>query len=142
MTTSKVKINTNPVANGYASAGERIVEYSSPNGGGLISFGDTDDGRLQVQLYRHDATVHITVGQAESVAGDVKPAPTVAVDISGDYPILVSIAAGPFFAREAEPDEGYEFPWIVLDERTGEHVATGTLTVAAEWVDRLNRTAR
>lgn len=60
-----VKINKNPVAGGYASPGEKIIEYSSPAGGGLISF-KVVDGRLTVDLYRHDPTVDIRVGKAST----------------------------------------------------------------------------
>lgn len=61
----KVSVNTNPGANGYAGPGERIVEYSAPNGdGGLILFAIAEDGHVQVHLYRHDPTVEISVGKA------------------------------------------------------------------------------
>lgn len=60
---AKPRVNTNPVANQYTGAGERIVEYSSANGGGLIAFHQTGDGRLIVYLYRHDATVDIRVSE-------------------------------------------------------------------------------
>jgi hypothetical protein len=60
MSTRKIKVNLKPVADQYASTGERIVEYSSAHGGGLISFRLTDDGYLVVDLYREDGTVLIT----------------------------------------------------------------------------------
>ena len=60
---AKPKVTTNPVANQYASENQRIVEYSSKAGGGLIAFTVTDDGRLVVDLYQHDATVEIRVGK-------------------------------------------------------------------------------
>ena len=59
---AKPSVNTNPVANQYAGHTERIIEYSSPNGGGLISLRTMDDGTLRVDLYRHDPTVTIVVG--------------------------------------------------------------------------------
>lgn len=62
---AKPKVNTNPVANNYSHTNERIIEYSSKNGGGLISLRETDDGRLRVELYRHDATVDFSVGPPE-----------------------------------------------------------------------------
>lgn len=63
--TRKTKVNVNPIADKYANwPDERIIEYSSPAGGGLISFTLTDGG-LVVDLYRHDATVDIRVGKAD-----------------------------------------------------------------------------
>lgn len=56
-----VRINAQPVAQGYAARGEKIIEYSSPSGGGLISFREVD-GRVLVDLYRHDDTVDVRVG--------------------------------------------------------------------------------
>jgi hypothetical protein len=63
----KPKVNTNPVANNYSAPNERIIEYSSKSGGGLIALRETDDGRLTVDLYRHDDTVDIRVGPAEGI---------------------------------------------------------------------------
>jgi hypothetical protein len=53
---SLVTINTRPVAQNYSD--EKIIEYSSPSGGGLIAF-VLRDGRLRVEPYRHDDTVDI-----------------------------------------------------------------------------------
>lgn len=65
---AKPKVDTNPVANQYAMPNERIVEYSTRSGlGGLISLREADDGRLLVELYRHDAAVEITVGTNEEL---------------------------------------------------------------------------
>lgn len=70
MATRKPSVNTNPGANTYAGPGERIVEYSSPAGGGLIAFrvGRPDGARadvLTVDLYQHDPWVEIRVGCAD-----------------------------------------------------------------------------
>jgi len=62
MSTRKVKVTLNPVANTYAGTSERIIEYSSPNGGGLISFRLSDDGHLIIDMYREDESVLILVG--------------------------------------------------------------------------------
>ena len=62
----KPKVNTNPVANNYSAPNERIIEYSSQSGGGLIAFRETD-GHLTVDLYRHDGTVDIRVGQPDGL---------------------------------------------------------------------------
>lgn len=59
MTKMRVKLNTRPVAGRYAAPDETIMEFSSPNGGGLVSFTVKDDGRLDVQLYRLDGTVDV-----------------------------------------------------------------------------------
>lgn len=63
---AKASINTNPVANRYAGSNEKIIEYSSPNGGGLIAFTVQHDGILRVDLYRHDPTVTIQVGNPDA----------------------------------------------------------------------------
>jgi hypothetical protein len=61
-----IHVNTNPGANSYAAPNEKIIEYSVPGGpGGLIAFKVTDDGKLVIDLYRHDAEVEIRVGKAE-----------------------------------------------------------------------------
>lgn len=62
MGTRRVSINLNGPANRHASTDERIVEFSSPNGGGLISFFLRGDGSLSVVVYRHDATVVVAEG--------------------------------------------------------------------------------
>lgn len=56
---SDIKVNTNPVANQYASDNEAIIEFSSPDGGGLISFRRMAGGRLRVEVYRTDPTVDV-----------------------------------------------------------------------------------
>lgn len=61
MSTRKIKVNLKPVADTYSGKSERIVEYSSPVGGGLISFRLTDDGYLVVDLYREDESVLVVV---------------------------------------------------------------------------------
>lgn len=55
---SLVKVNASPVAQRYAD--EKIIEYSSPVGGGLIAFLVRDE-RLIIEPYRHDDTVRIDV---------------------------------------------------------------------------------
>ena len=60
---SRIKVNTSPVANQYAGRDERIVEFSSPNGGGLIAFALLDDGTLRIDVYRQDPTVVVVVGK-------------------------------------------------------------------------------
>lgn len=64
MTTRKIRVDTSPVADAYTAANEKAIEYSSPGGGGLITFWLHDDGRLIVDLHGHDATVDIRVGKA------------------------------------------------------------------------------
>lgn len=59
MSTSRIKVNTRPHAEAYSRPGERIVEFSSPHGGGLLSFRITDDRRLIVEVYREDDTVQV-----------------------------------------------------------------------------------
>lgn len=57
---NRVNVNTSPVADRYAGPDERIVEFSSPEGGGLVSF-MVRDGKLIVDLYRLDDTVEVRV---------------------------------------------------------------------------------
>ena len=56
------KVLTRCVANRYAAPNERIVEFTSKNGGGLISFATLLDGRLAVDVYRCDPTVVVRIG--------------------------------------------------------------------------------
>ena len=58
----KPKITTNCVASRYSGGDERIIEFSHKQGGGLIAFWPTDDGRLLVNLYRLDPSVLVGVG--------------------------------------------------------------------------------
>ena len=60
MTKSQVRVNASPVADRYAN--EKIIEFSSPAGGGLISFTITPDDQLDVHVYRQDLTVSVTAG--------------------------------------------------------------------------------
>lgn len=63
MSKSEISINTRPVASQYASREEQIIEFSSPVGGGLISFAITNDDQLSVHVYRQDLTVRVTAGE-------------------------------------------------------------------------------
>ncbi len=52
----KPSITTNCVANRYAKANERIVEFSGDHGAGcLVSVTKDDNGQLTVQVYRREA---------------------------------------------------------------------------------------
>lgn len=62
---SAVKVNTSPVAQRYAD--ERIIEYSSPVGGGLIAF-LVRDGHLVIEPYRHDDTVRFDLPKPVDLA--------------------------------------------------------------------------
>jgi hypothetical protein len=70
-----VKITTKPGASAFAQRGERIIEFSHPNGGGLISFFPTDNGRLDVSLYRLDSTVDVRFSYDNDGRPDAQPAP-------------------------------------------------------------------
>ena len=61
MPKSDINVNTRPVADRYGN--EKIIEFSSPVGGGLISFVITPDDQLDVHVYRQDMTVRVTAGQ-------------------------------------------------------------------------------
>lgn len=60
----KPKVNTKCVANNYAGPNERIIEFSSRYGGGLIAFMETVGG-LRVDVYCCDPTVTVTVAQSD-----------------------------------------------------------------------------
>jgi hypothetical protein len=64
----KPKVTINCVASHYAGPDERIIEFSSKGGGGLIAFRVADDGRLLVDVYRQDRTVKVRVAKAEGVS--------------------------------------------------------------------------
>jgi hypothetical protein len=57
----KPSVLTKCPANFYAAPAERIIEFSSKGGGGLISFRVDDDGVLVIALYRLDPTVQVAV---------------------------------------------------------------------------------
>lgn len=61
MPRTKPTVNTRCVANNYAAANERIIEFSDPNGaGGLVSFKFyPETGDLVVDVYRTDKTVTV-----------------------------------------------------------------------------------
>jgi len=61
MSKSQITVNTSPVANRYGN--EKIIEFSSPVGGGLISFAISPDDQLSVHVYRQDLTVQVTTGE-------------------------------------------------------------------------------
>jgi hypothetical protein len=63
-TNKGIRILLNCVANHYAGDRERIVEFSSPDGGGLISFW-RNNGRLRVDIYRCDDTVDVVAPKGE-----------------------------------------------------------------------------
>lgn len=61
-----ITIHTTPPAGHYAAPNEKIIEFSSPAGSGLISFLLRPDGRLNVHVYRQDLTVIVTAGDADT----------------------------------------------------------------------------
>lgn len=61
MSSTDISITTRPVAGQYDNAAERTIEFSSPAGGGLISFTLRED-RLDVHVYRQDMTVAVSAG--------------------------------------------------------------------------------
>ena len=55
----KTKIIVNCIASRYAGRDERIIEFASAEGGGLISFLPRQDGTLLIDLYQLDPTVFV-----------------------------------------------------------------------------------
>jgi hypothetical protein len=76
MPTNKIKVNTKPIAEQYSRTGERILEISSPGGGGLMSLQlrEREGGPpyLYVELYRLDAQVEVVVSHDGQDARDVQ----------------------------------------------------------------------
>jgi hypothetical protein len=62
MPRSKISVNTSPVADQYSQRDEKVIEFSSPNGGGLVSFSMMEDGALTVDIYRTDPAVIVRTG--------------------------------------------------------------------------------
>jgi len=54
-----------------------------------------------------------------------------------DYP-TIETPNGRFFGRPVEPDEDYEFLWVVIDGDTGEHIANATEETTKVLVEALN----
>jgi hypothetical protein len=59
----KPRVMTKCVANTYAAPNERIIEFGSDNGGGLIAFRMVDEN-LVVDVYRTDPTVIVRLDPA------------------------------------------------------------------------------
>lgn len=72
MATKKPSVTTRCVANNYAAAGERIVEFSAHGAsgpvGGLISFRLADCGSLTVEVYRCSDAVRVLPPRREKEA--------------------------------------------------------------------------
>jgi hypothetical protein len=60
-------VKTKCVADTYHAPNERVVEFSSGSGGGLIAFREVD-GILHVTVYQQDSTVSVTVGTPRETA--------------------------------------------------------------------------
>lgn len=61
---AKPRVITKCVANTYAGRDERIIEFSSDAGGGLISF-RLVNGALNINLYRVDGSVIVAFDGAD-----------------------------------------------------------------------------
>lgn len=101
MASRNIKINTNPVSNGYAGTDERIIEFSSPNGGGLISFRLSSAGRLSVDVYRTDETVDVRAP---------KPAPEPDEDSPEDDDGWVILDNGRYYIRWDDQEQAQTYP--------------------------------
>jgi hypothetical protein len=82
MPRSKISVNTSPVADQYSLRDEKIIEFSSPAGAGLIAFRMTEDGTLTVDVYRTDPTVIVRLG--EGVRGSLPAAVAAALAMADE----------------------------------------------------------
>lgn len=131
---NRVKINTSPVAQHYAD--EKIIEISSPNGGGLIAFRLTDDGELIIEPYRLDDTVKVNTGEA--------PQPATAA-ATADAPADPDPERGRLQVRVSRDDD---FDWSMSDwdadlaEQTRGQLERGEMEVYVTDLYRLHCGAR
>ena len=73
----KPSINVNPPANRCTMPHERIVEFTTRQGGGLLQIRYGDDGTVTLVVYRQDPTVHVVVCQDSARSVTVAPDGTV-----------------------------------------------------------------
>jgi len=66
--TKRPRVNTSPVASRYAAPDERVIEFSSEVGGGLINLYERN-GKLHVQIYNCDPSVRVMVNPDNLVTG-------------------------------------------------------------------------
>ena len=59
---SRPSVKTKCIADNYHGDNERIIEFCSRYGGGLISFRERG-GKLMVEICRQDSTVEVMVGK-------------------------------------------------------------------------------
>ena len=66
---SRPRVITKCVADHYHGPRERIVEFNSACGGGLMCFTETEQGQLIVDIYRCDPSVVVRAAsyRAESI---------------------------------------------------------------------------
>jgi hypothetical protein len=74
---ARPRVLTTPPADRYAAPGERIIEYTFPDGdggagqpGGLISFSQLANGTRLVKLYGHDPAVVIQLQRPTPAVAD------------------------------------------------------------------------
>jgi hypothetical protein len=60
------RVVTSCVADQYSAQHERIIEFSSDKGGGLISFREFPEG-LRVEVYRADPTVTVMGPKGQTI---------------------------------------------------------------------------
>jgi hypothetical protein len=108
MARNKIIVNSSPVADRYATPGiEKIIEFSSPADGGLISFRVMDDGALTMDIYRTDPTVIVRLGNdvrtrlprkvadvlARVIGAQAEARAQVPDGTLGDFPLPAELAA-------------------------------------------------
>ncbi len=59
----RIKVTTRCVADRYSAPNEKIVEFSSDVGGGLVSFRIGADNHMHIQVYRTDPNITVSHDQ-------------------------------------------------------------------------------
>lgn len=138
----KPKVATRCVADTYAGANERIVEFSHRSSvglsGGLIALRETPDGRLRVDLYCLDPTVDVVAERTPARRCGLHADPTDAgrcpsCDLARLDAIVRALADGDPFAHEHWGDGWCSLCEVENARRPAEHEPECPWRLAVEW---------